>query len=209
MPPLPRFHNLSEEKRRRILDAAAAEFAEHGFQEASLNRLIARAGMSKGAMYYYFADKADVYSAVLDDVMQRVEAVVAEVERTQDAKGYFPMLEMALSRLNAQLFSDAQLASLFRGIYQAGPRDSGMSRILQYTQEWTLELLSWGQELGAIRRDVPLPLLGATVSGMLIAMDQWFTEQLSDQPPRQVLPLTATAFQLVRELVAAPPYRNP
>ena len=33
----------------------------HGFENASLNRIIKKAGISKGAMYYYFDDKMDLY----------------------------------------------------------------------------------------------------------------------------------------------------
>jgi len=59
--PLPRFQNLDETRRRAILAAAAEEFGERGFAQASYNRIIERAGISKGAMYYYFADKDDLY----------------------------------------------------------------------------------------------------------------------------------------------------
>ena len=65
--PLPRFQRLDPERRRIILDAAAREFAEHGFRGASYNGIIAQAGVSKGAMYYYFDDKVDLFLAVVSD----------------------------------------------------------------------------------------------------------------------------------------------
>src|SRR5436190_11854477 len=64
--PLPRFEKLDPPRKTSILAAAAEEFGERGFEGASYNRIIERAGISKGAMYYYFADKDDLYRTVLD-----------------------------------------------------------------------------------------------------------------------------------------------
>jgi AcrR family transcriptional regulator len=44
------------------LEAAAKEFVAHGFEAASLNRILDDAGISKGAAYYYFDDKTDLYA---------------------------------------------------------------------------------------------------------------------------------------------------
>ncbi len=49
--PRPRFYKLPEEKRERILEAAAKEFVAHGFEGASLNQILTAAGISKGAAY--------------------------------------------------------------------------------------------------------------------------------------------------------------
>ena len=47
--PRPRFNKLSAEKRECILEAAAKEFAAHGYDGASLNRILDETGISKGA----------------------------------------------------------------------------------------------------------------------------------------------------------------
>ena len=46
------------------MQAALDEFATHGFHDASLNRVIDAAGISKGSMYYYFDGKEDLYAYV-------------------------------------------------------------------------------------------------------------------------------------------------
>src|SRR5689334_5750559 len=61
----PRFERAAPEKREALLDAAATEFAAHGYETASLNRILLSAGLSKGSFYYYFEDKADLAAAVL------------------------------------------------------------------------------------------------------------------------------------------------
>ena len=67
-----RFENLEPEKQEAILQAAGEEFAEKGFEAASINRIIKRSGMSKGSVYYYFEDKADLFATTLERSIQRI-----------------------------------------------------------------------------------------------------------------------------------------
>jgi TetR/AcrR family transcriptional regulator len=61
-----KFENLSEEKRRRILNAAAREFAQSGYDGASTNRIVEGAGIAKGALFHYFKDKKRLYLYLFD-----------------------------------------------------------------------------------------------------------------------------------------------
>ena len=49
------------ERKQELLDAALLEFSQKSYEEASVNRIIADAGISKGTFYYHFKDKADLY----------------------------------------------------------------------------------------------------------------------------------------------------
>jgi AcrR family transcriptional regulator len=60
------FLNLTEEKRQAIVNAATDEFAEHGYKAASINRIVANSGISKGSFYQYFTDKMDVFKYLMD-----------------------------------------------------------------------------------------------------------------------------------------------
>lgn len=60
------FLNLPEEKRQAIVNAAIDEFAEHGYKSASINRMVANSGISKGSFYQYFEDKMDVFKYLMD-----------------------------------------------------------------------------------------------------------------------------------------------
>jgi TetR/AcrR family transcriptional regulator len=59
------FFNLPEEKRQQILQVAIDEFAENDYDNVSISRIVARAGIAKGSFYQYFADKEDLYGYVL------------------------------------------------------------------------------------------------------------------------------------------------
>lgn len=50
---------------KKIIEAALEEFAQYSFDEASLNRIIKRSGISKGSFYYRFNKKYDLYLHLL------------------------------------------------------------------------------------------------------------------------------------------------
>ena len=64
------FFNLPQEKRQTIIDVAIEEFAENGFENASINRMVANSGISKGSFYQYFADKLDLFKHLIDLLAQ-------------------------------------------------------------------------------------------------------------------------------------------
>jgi TetR/AcrR family transcriptional regulator, transcriptional repressor for nem operon len=58
-----------EETRHKILMAAFAEFYAHSFQGGSLNRIVAAAGTTKGAIFHHFESKQALGYAVVDEVI--------------------------------------------------------------------------------------------------------------------------------------------
>jgi AcrR family transcriptional regulator len=53
---------------RRILTAAAEEFAAHGLSGAQMIRIAENASVSKQLVYHYFSGKEDIHTAVLEDI---------------------------------------------------------------------------------------------------------------------------------------------
>jgi AcrR family transcriptional regulator len=68
--PKPTFLNLPEEKREKIISAAVDEFADYGFESASINRIVANSGIAKGSFYQYFENKMDVFMHLLSVIEQ-------------------------------------------------------------------------------------------------------------------------------------------
>lgn len=57
---------------RTILDAAAAEFGEKGFHDASISHITQRAGVALGSFYTYFDSKEEVFRALVRDMSAQV-----------------------------------------------------------------------------------------------------------------------------------------
>jgi len=60
------FHKLPDEKRQRVLEAAAAAFAARPYDSTSLSNISRRAGIAKGSLYTYFEDKQDLYHTLIE-----------------------------------------------------------------------------------------------------------------------------------------------
>jgi AcrR family transcriptional regulator len=60
-----RHAELSEDRRNEILDAALEVFSESGLQEASVDDVVERSGLSKGTLYWYFKSKDRLIGALM------------------------------------------------------------------------------------------------------------------------------------------------
>lgn len=62
---------------RQLLDAAAEEFGEKGFHEASISQITQRAGVAIGSFYTYFDSKEEVFTELVRDLSGQVRDYVA------------------------------------------------------------------------------------------------------------------------------------
>src|SRR5262245_13533830 len=69
----------SVDSRRRIFQAAAAEFAARGYAGANVDRIARAARLNKAMIYYHFKSKAALYREILRDMFTAVGTRVAEV----------------------------------------------------------------------------------------------------------------------------------
>jgi len=198
--PLPRFQKLEEAQQRTLLGVATREFAEHGYEGASFNRIIATAGVSKGAMYYYFADKADLYRTVVGRALDRLGEAAGTLEPFDDAEGYWSAISALSDRAVLFLVSEPEHGALGRAIYDhaGGVLDDLLSDAAAYM----LSLLEAGQTVGAIRTDVPLQLLTAATTGLLTATDRWFAEHWEELDAAELAKLSPKTIELCRDLLS-------
>ena len=63
------FFNLPEDKRARVVEALKVEFAARPYARASVDRVIAAAGVSKGSFYQYFENKEDAYAHLVRELV--------------------------------------------------------------------------------------------------------------------------------------------
>src|SRR5690606_12120191 len=193
--PRPRFHKLSGDQQQAILGAALEEFASHGFNEASLNRIIDAAGISKGSMYYYFERKEDLFAHVaraeLGRLFDRAGPTPVHPARKPDA--VWASMTQDYVRVIGALASSPKLAALARGWIAA----SASPALQQAQKEMEAALMPWfgqaltaGQRARAVRKDVPTGLLIAVVFGMGQAMDMWLmTQELDEKTLRKLVPI--------------------
>ena len=84
---------LGGERRSAVVDAAEVEFAAHGFSGGSLNVIARRAGVAKGSLFQYFADKRDLYAYITDVGSQRVRAYMEyQIHELEPDRPFFEFL---------------------------------------------------------------------------------------------------------------------
>ena len=75
-PPTPRVRDAGK-TRERILDAAQALILDHGFGATTVDAVVTRAGITKGAFFHHFAAKSDLARALVDRYAQMDRAHLA------------------------------------------------------------------------------------------------------------------------------------
>lgn len=87
-----------EQTRALLVDAALRVFAEHGYEEATVEDIAAAAGYSKGAYYFHFASKEDIFLELLEQwTSEQTERLKAFDEVTPAAAAILETLEAFLS----------------------------------------------------------------------------------------------------------------
>ncbi|MFO1391960.1 MAG: TetR/AcrR family transcriptional regulator [Agitococcus sp.] len=124
--------------RERILCAAMTVFAHKGWQKTSLDEVAAVAGMTKGAIYWHFRNKNDLFFGLLDARLQRdispvQNEIQAAINLAQQGEPLTAMTELfsqawsrsagdsAWSRLYLEVMSQAQepeIAQRLSGLYE-------------------------------------------------------------------------------------------
>jgi len=205
--PRPRFERLDDEKKQRIRDAAAAGFAKHGYIEASYNQIIEAAGVSKGAMYYYFDDKLDLFCTVLERLMREMMktpgSLALEVE-TQEAywrtmRDHFRTVIRA-SQVQPQ---SVELGKVFMSLPPEMREEPRIARLFEVGNRWIVELLEAGTRVGAIRQDIPLELLARIIMATDEALDRFYLPRSHPFSPVELDDLAAVAADFFRRTCEA------
>lgn len=95
----------------RLIESARAEFLEKGYDGASLRSIADRAGSSKGAIYIRYADKADLYAAVVKPAADGL------IECLASTFGEFGRIPADEQEIRMHSFADDGIAKMVDYIY--------------------------------------------------------------------------------------------
>lgn len=149
------FENIPEDKRKRILDTATAEFAKNGFSGANINTIARNAGVSIGAMYKYFESKERLLLTVMEGGAALVETVISRV--SAGPGDMFDKIEKLLRAAQEYSRNYPELHQIYLDITSEG--NSGLSRRFSRTMEsisaaFYRSLIVQGKKDGVISADI-------------------------------------------------------
>ena len=204
--PLARFESLDESLKTRILDVSKQEFATHGYESASYNKIIQKIGISKGSMYYYFENKEDLFITCFLDAFSHATGSFG-FEYTSfplgdDKEIFWDSIKKISSKQWNDVFQNPLLMSLMRQLVSLGS-DHPIFRKLNAECEGLSEysdimsILEHGVKIGAIRDDVPLNVLLRMNTEYEVWLMQEMQEQILDE--QQVVGKFFEMFKLLFE----------
>ncbi len=156
-----------DETRRLLLRAAHAEILRHGYQAASLTRILRDTGLTKGALYHHFDSKRALGFSVVDEViapMVHQHWIAPLAHHHGDPIGCITeCLRAAAERIDDRTL---QLGCPLNNLAQEmSPIDEGFrQRIGAIFERWRLALanaLSRGVECGAVAADIDPEVVAA------------------------------------------------
>lgn len=106
--PTDTFLKLSDEKKRKIIEAGKEEFSKVSLSEASIKNIAEKAGIARGSFYQYFESKKDLLIYILSENKDTIERAINNV----------------LEKSNGDIFSmyldiyDAMISKCFNGMNQ-------------------------------------------------------------------------------------------
>jgi AcrR family transcriptional regulator len=143
------------ERRRRILESAKRVFARRGYHETNISHICDDLGIARGTLYQYFTSKKDVFSAIVEEMLDRVRAAVDAEPRVEIPTGFHPTREQSihyaaasLERILRAVFSDE--ASLRILVREAVGLDVRIDAVLHAIDELVID--RFAGDLEAARR---------------------------------------------------------
>ena len=148
------FEHIPEEKRRRILAAAISEFANKGFDNANINRIAGKAGVSVGSLYKYFNTKQDLFLTAVHHGIFLLEDTIGPLSQADmDVKA---KLEQVIRAVQA---SSRQLGDLIR-LYNEMTSENNAELVRRLSQDMETfsaavytQVIRQAQEEGLLRSD--------------------------------------------------------
>jgi AcrR family transcriptional regulator len=176
----PRWRRLPEERPKQILDAALAVFAERGLAAARLEDIAKLAGVSKGTIYLYFANKEELFRGVVrSTVIEFIERGEAAFEQNRDPmraldlwmEGHWNWIRSAtfpaMHRLvNSELREFPDLAAFYA------------TEVVGRAQRLVCEILERGMATGVFRR-MDATVAARMLSALFVTHGTWYHQKNS------------------------------
>lgn len=124
----PTFINLPDEKKKRLIDAAKKEFSRTTYNDASINKIIKDAEISRGSFYTYFDNKADLARCLLYEYAKAMTDQITSCLEKNDGDIFTLFSELFESTIEYTELKDdmALFHSLFKTMQTSGDFENQM-----------------------------------------------------------------------------------
>jgi AcrR family transcriptional regulator len=186
--------------RQKVLDAARQLFAERGYEPATIRDIAKGAGMSTGAVFANFQDKAELFEAVLSTDMVKLAETMKAAAATEGSTR-----TRLLAALSAGYHSSLEQLPLVQAViarswFQPVAAEMRTRDAIKPILSVVTDTLQAGVREGELRQDADIRLLSELIyDGFLAnyrraAYDGWTMAQLTERMGKQVDVILAGAI---------------
>lgn len=177
--------------RQKVLDAARTLFAERGYDAATIRDIAKGAGMSTGAVFANFQDKAELFEAVFAEEM---EGLLADIRGAATTGRVLDRLSSGLTAGYHRSLDHLPLmqAMVARSWFQPEDADQRSRAFVRPLVEAVADVLQGGVREGELRQDVDVALVARMIWDVFIsnfrfaAYDNWGIEELTPHIRKQL-----------------------
>jgi AcrR family transcriptional regulator len=162
-----------EQTRRHIIEISARAFAECGYHATSLNELVRRSGLTKGAFYFHFASKEALALAVFEHKQQQMMGRLM-IEVTRHDRALDQLIAMYRARYEVVEQDPASLSAL-RLCSEIGGDPSLAPRLrtgMTVPIDVIAGLVRRAQEEGDVRADVDARVIAEVAFAGVVGSDE-------------------------------------
>ena len=167
-PGRPPASDARRDSRARLLDAAAAVFAEHGFRAATVEQIVAAAELSKGTFYWNFSGKEDLFLSLLDERVDQPVRALMELTRTAPADQ--PTATGVGAGLESLIANERDALLLAHEYWMRAARDERVAERYRRRQENLRELLAEALSSRHEKTGVPLGVPAPKLATAFVAL---------------------------------------
>ncbi len=195
---------MKPERRETLFAAATRAFTEHGFEQASLNHIIAEVGMSKSSFYHYFANKTELFEQVLEQALAPLADIATSfTPETLTHETFWPALLSTTESASTLFVDQPHIFMVGRMFHRNLHEPNGIcDNMMQLPLGLLTRILEHGKVIGTIRDDLPTSLLIESAMGMGMAIDHWAIEHIEGASLVEINQFQAQVLDMFVRLLA-------
>ncbi len=198
------------QRSEQILAAAREVFARRGYHQATIDDIVAQAGVARGTFYLYFTDKRAVFSALTDRFAAQISGAIQRIVTDDPAR---PVADQVRDNIRAILRTCLVEGAMTRMLFTDAPGidpefDRKLATFYDTVVQLLIESLRDGQSLGIVDEGEPRVLayltIGALKELLYQAVTLGFREETADVLTQQMYGFLSRGYLRVERKTSAP-----
>lgn len=171
------------ERRQQILHSAREVFARRGYHQATIDDIVAHAGVARGTYYLYFEDKRAVFSDLIDRFSARLTMAIITINTDDPSRSVGDQVRQNIRAVIGTCLADRSMTKIL--FSDATGIDADFDRKLLTFYDTVVQLLTEslreGQRLGIVADGEPRVLAHLSIGAIKELLYQAVTLGLSEE----------------------------